>query len=226
MDLALVSAVELLGLADEDVVPLAAQMADAAPWLTTDALVARVKTLHDDYQRRPTRPGLVSFIAQALVLLIAHPRTTALRQSPERTRPIVLSTEDFAAFRLGRLRAVTFRVELYEEPREGDVLRLLESGETGRTGRDALAEVLYVTQLGGLYVVSVRPWRGAGTTSFEAALLQDRRDALREVALGLKLLRASCASDTHMERVCEATLRTLDRAMTLTLTTQEAIAAE
>ena len=63
------------------------------------------------------------------------------------------------------------------------MLRLFESGETGRTGRDALAEVLYVTQFGGLYVVSVRPWRGAGTTSFEAALLQDRRDALREVAL-------------------------------------------
>ena len=37
-------------------------------------VVARVKTLHDDYQRRPSRFGLVSFIAQALVL---HHRASA-----------------------------------------------------------------------------------------------------------------------------------------------------
>lgn len=226
MDLSLVSAVELLGLVDEDVIPLAAELADVSRSASVQVLAHRVSMVHDAYLRGPDRTALVSLIAQALVLLVAHPRTVQLRQLPARTRPLVLTGEDFAAFRLGRLRAVTFRLELYEEPREGDVLRLLESSETGRTGRDALAEVLYVTQSGGLYVVSVRPWRGAGTASFEAALLQDRRDALREVADGLERLRVMCTNDTYAERVCEATLRTLDRAMTLTLTTQEAIAAE
>lgn len=225
MDLALVSAVELLGLADEDVIPLAAEMADAHANASMSVLVERVQMLHDVHARHPDRDSLVSLIAMALVLLVAHPRTVQLRQSPTRTRPVVLTAEDFAAFRLGRLRAVTFRTELYEEPREGDVLRLLESGDNGKTGRDALAEVLYVMQHGTLYVVSVRPWRGAGTASFEAALLQDRRDALCEVARGLKTL-GRAAMTLQMERVHEATTRSLERAMTLTITTQEAVAAE
>lgn len=226
MDLSLVSAVELLGLADEDVIPLAAELADASSAASVQALAHRVSMLHDVYQRSPDRSALVSLIAQALVLLVVHPRTVQLRQSPARTRPVVLTEEDFAAFRLGRLRAVTFRLELYEEPREGDVLRLLESGQNGRTGRDALAEVLYVVKHDGLYVVSVRPWRGAGTASFEAALLQDRRDALREVADGLRKLRMTCVDGTWASRMHEATLRSLERAMTITITTQEALAAE
>lgn len=71
----------------------------------------------------------------------------------------------------------------------------------------------------------MRPWRGAGTDSFEAALLQDRRDALCEVASGLATLTKVCPSGTWEGRVREAALRSLDRAMMLSITANDARAA-
>lgn len=195
MDTSLCDANDLLALLDEEVLPLAAEMAASSAHLDVSSLRERLRSLHAIYHRTsPTggssRTTLVDVIASATVLLAAVPRDVRLAQQPSDTRAVDLSEDDFRSFRLGRLRHATFRLGVYRVPKLCDVVRLLEVGPGGWTGRDVLAEVLHVSDLlaGGesLYVVSLRPWRGAGTASFEEAHLRERRTALLTVRAALE----------------------------------------
>lgn len=236
MELSVVQAADLLALADEEIVPLAAEMArELAPYeqLDTTALVERLTA---GYQKMRevgsdgSRNALVHLLAGALMTLSIAPRDTVLRQRTERTRPISVTEEEFMAFRTGRLRHVSFCRDTFDAPSQGDVVRLLETNDRGWTGRDTFAEVLYVTivvedERNPLYVVSLRPWRGAGTGSFDAAHCHERAALLREALSSVETLYGSTTGmDKQRVRVAANAIR---KAITIfTSTVHPAIAAE
>lgn len=219
MDLSLITAADLLALADEEVVPLAAEMArDMGHYqLDTDALIERLASGYAKVRETKVgnpRDALVHLLAGALMVLSTSPRERRLWQKPEKTRTVSVPQADFLAFRVGRLRHVTFRLGTYYEPTEGDVLRLLETNNGVWTGRDALAEVLYVTSLHGedgqSFVVSVRPWRGAGTESFEETLLRERERMLDDaLTLVESLYENANGTEKYRVRVAANAIRTL-----------------
>lgn len=223
MRLASVGAPELLALVDEEVVPLASEFAHSFRLLSEDKLVEQVRILAGDMRDVHDRQGALRILAaSALTALAAIPGTTVLYQTPSSTRPIRLSTEDFAAFRLGKFRAALVSTDVYGEPREGDVVRLLEKGSAGLTGRDALAEVVYVSPgpAGSepSYLLSLRPWRGAGTDSAAQAVLDDRQRFIEDVLRGLGELRDALDGDDERireRRMVDAMRVTLTRALAL-----------
>lgn len=202
MRLATVGAPELLALVDEDVVPLAADFAHAFRHMSEDRIYEQVHAFVADMECMTHRQeGLRALAAAALTALAAIPGTTVLYQTPASTRGIRLSPADFTAFRLGKLRHALVAEDVYGKPAEGDVVRMLEKSGTCLTGRDALAEVLYVSPgppgAGVSYLLSLRPWRGAGTDSAAQALLDDRRRHVETTLDGLVDLHDLLTDDPH-----------------------------
>jgi hypothetical protein len=217
-DLSLITATDLLALADEEVVPLAAEMArDMAHYdVDAKALIERLAAGYATIREVKVgneRDALVHLLAGALMVLSIAKRERRLYQTPDKTRPVKLPREDFLAFRVGRLRHVSFRLGTYHEPHEGDVLRLLETNDGVWTGRDALAEVLHVTLPtdgdNPLFVASVRPWRGVGTESAEEALRAERERYLQDALTSIEALYESKGTDTYRVRVAANAIRTL-----------------
>lgn len=232
MDLALLSAVELLALADEEVVPLAAEMAHAFSARGETALREIVTANYAAYQGtdKGGRLELLGLAASALVAMGAARRDVRLCQLPAATRVVRLPRQDFAAFRLGALRHVVFGLGTYDAPRPYAVLRLLEMDGGRSTGREALAEVTFVSEHPGeghttTFVVSVKPWRGAGTQSSDEAVMLERRAALDDLEAVLLKLDAACPEGTAKGRLRAAALRLLSRVRDMTLV-EEPIAAE
>ncbi len=221
MKLKQVGAPELAAIADEEVVPLAAEIAHAYRLFDEAALVEQVVDLARNVGHiENKREALAMLTAAGLASLAGLPGQTVLYQTPANTRPIRVSCEDFIAFRFGRLRSAIFTAETYGVPRAGDVVRILEKIEDHLTGRDAFAEILHVTTgntAGGdpYYLVSIRPWRGAGTDSAAQAVLDERRRLLEQVMVGMGQLREAFDPFSR-ETVClNAMLRSLARAMAL-----------
>jgi hypothetical protein len=231
MDLALLSAVELLAISDEEVVPLASEMAQVFASRGEGALRAVVLANHRCYQLAggDGREELVRLTASSLVALAAARPALKLRQLPSRTRVVRVDRRDLAAFRLGALRHVAFSIGLYDVPRAYDVVRLVELDGDKLTGADVLAEITYVTQhpgdVGTTYVASVRPWRGAGTDGGEEAFLRGRRQALDELEELLLRLASVCQDGTVKGRLRGAALRVLERVRAATVV-DEPVAAE
>lgn len=183
MDLRSFTAVELGALSDQEVVPLAAELASDYGNQSLEGLVDIVNRLHEGFRRshdlnRGMRSSLLHLTATLLTVLAVGPRDVALSQVPAHTRSVRVSKVAFRRFQLGQKRAVAFKKETFTSPVEGDVLRLLEVSEQKWTGRDAFAEVLDVEMEGHFFLTSVRPWRGAGTASAEQAIVDQRRESL------------------------------------------------
>jgi hypothetical protein len=221
-----IGAPELSAVADEDVVPLAAELAHSMRHMDHEGLVEQVTNLFERFARAPGREkrnALRSLVAASLAVLAALPGTTVLYQAPDRTRPIRISGEDYDSFRFGRLRHVVFPKGMYDDPEEGDVLQLLERKETGLTGRDALVEVLCVTRGTTprgepFFIASIRPWRGAGTDSAAQAVLSERHGILSDSVASLRRLAGvvgpKALSQEH-ERVVSSVAVALEMALGL-----------
>lgn len=233
MDLALLSASELLALADEEVVPLAAEMAQALVSREDAALRGAVAANFRMYQTTTGTGGrmeLLALAASVLVAMGAARRDVRLCQVPAATRVVRLTREDFGAFRLGALRHVVFGLGTYDAPRLYGVLRLVEIDGGRATGREALAEVTFVSEHPGedhttTFVVSVKPWRGAGTQSSDEAVARERRAALDDLEAVLLKLDESCPEWTTKGRLRGAALRLLSRVRGMVVV-EEPIAAE
>ena len=233
MDLALLSASELLALADEEVVPLAAEMAQACASRDDAGLRGAVAASFRVYQATTGTAGrseLLALAASVLVAMGAARRDVRLCQLPAATRVVRLSRTDFAAFRLGALRHVVFGLGTYSRPRTYEVLRLVESEGRRLTGCEALAEVTFVTEHPGeehtpTFVVSVKPWRGAGTQSSDEAFALERRAAMDDLEAVLLKLDASCPVWNERGRLRALALRLLAKVRGMTVV-EEPIAAE
>jgi hypothetical protein len=193
MLLSLLGAPELSSVCDEDVVPLAAEMAHTLRHLDPAKLPDHVAFMARQFEEGvgDRREVLRTLVAVALAVLAGMPGTTALYQAPEKTRPVRVSDTEYEAFRRGRLRHVVFTRGTYEAPAEGDVLQLLERRASGLTRRCALAEVLFASEGRSAngeryYIVSVRPWRGAGTDSAAQLVLSERARILEDAAARLR----------------------------------------
>lgn len=181
MDLTTVRAPHLAQLADEEVVPLAADLARDLSSLDSTGQHQMLGRLFEVYQHshHTRRQTLLQLLAVGLAMLASLPRTARLSQTPANTRVTYLTVRAYASFLDGRRRHLVFQLGTWSPPREGEVVRVLERGPngTGSSGHETFAEVLDVSECEGQsYVVSVRPWRGAGTESAE----QGREDARRE----------------------------------------------
>jgi hypothetical protein len=209
MRLSTIGAPELLALADEEVVPMAADLAYSFRSMREEDLAEQVRDLALGLRGASDAQGTFRVLAAAaLTALAAVPGTTVLYQTPSSTRPVRLDSTDFEAFRYGRLRHAVLQEGTYGAPRDGDVVALLERRDGRLTGRDALAEVLHVTAVpaekGAFYVVSLRPWRGAGTDSAAQVVLDERRRLIEEVIRGLQKLRPLMPSETPAGRMVDA----------------------
>lgn len=215
MDLRTLTAIELGALAEEEVVPLAADLAPGFGDHTAADLRLIIARLHDGYQKsgaenRSVRTSLLQLLATLLAALAAGPRDTVLCQRQSNTRPVRLREYDFARFLIGRKRHVSFERGMWPTPHEGDVLRLLEVRGGKWTDRDVYAEITDLDQEGDLFIASVRPWRGAGTESLEQALVNARKKAIDDAADALCELLQKCGHGTVEARYARAALERVE----------------
>lgn len=210
MLLSTVGAPELAAIADEEVVPLAAGMAYALRNEDPSSLPARIVDMARSLELAvDKREALCILLAAGLAAIAAIPGETHLFQAPVDTRPVRLPEDEFQAFRHGLLRHAVFQQETYPAPRRGHVVRLIEKNAAGLTGRDAFAEVLYVSTGASsngksYYVVSLRPWRGAGTDAAAQAVLAGRVDIIEQVIAAVQKLQTSYRIDDREGRVLVA----------------------
>ena len=229
MDLANISVAEIVAVADEEVAPLAAELArilaarGAEPRETIPTYYRAVAMAAGDANRRE----LLQLAAAVLLALSTAKRVTTLVQRSE-LRTVRLPREQFNAFRLGALRHLVFSKGLYDAPKIGNVIRILETDMGRASGVEALAEVTYalshVDDMGVTYSVSVRPWRGAGTEGEEIAFMRKRASAILDLEAVLIAL-VEATPGTQQGKLRAAALRVLDHFRELTIV-QPAMAAE
>lgn len=218
MKLSSLGAPELSALMDEQVIPMACQLAYTFRHQDPDTLARQVAEMADGLaDAKDKSDPLLFLVAAGLVALAAIPGGPVLFQAPDDTRSVRVSEDEYKAFREGQLRHVVVRGGTFNPPRTAEVIVLLERGAAGLTGRDALAEALYVSTAGvdrerkPLYVVSVRPWRGLGTDGPAQMVLDERQNLIREVAVAAAKLHGSPALGELERKVLAAMVRTLQR---------------
>ena len=229
MDLSTVRAPHLAQLADEEVVPLAADLARDLADLDSTGQHQMLGRLFEVYQHshHTRRQTLLQLLGAGLAILAALPRTARLAQTPAHTRVTYLTVRAYAAFMEGRRRHLVFQLGTWSTPREGDVVRVLERGPngTGSSGHETFAEILDVSECEGQsYVVSVRPWRGAGTESAEQGREDARREALSVAVDAVERLTAVLQQGTTGSRL--ANIANAALAKLVSVDTPQAIAAE
>lgn len=249
MDLNLVGAPELLALADEELVPCATQYAHEFSNRSEDELSELMVRLFELHRNAATATNKFTYprhtLAQALgagmALYASLRRDIPLHQPQAKTRMIRLREVDFQAVRQGRKRHVLFDPDVFGEPKEGDVIRLLElNREKKWTGRDLYVEILYISMPEDgsafrMYVASIRPWRGAGTESAEQAELAARHEALQVAQTAAEKLSAMLETEQphgldgrkNERRMVRVFLRAIEQLVALSLPpAQVAVAAE
>lgn len=246
MDADLVGVPELGALADEDIVLRAAQFLRDFGGLSQEELVRQLEIRFELYRYAVVdtkfgfpRSAVGELAGAALALFAVTKRDIPLQQHPQKTRVVRLPEREYQAFVVGRKRHVAFRRGVFSEPHEGDVLRLLEIRDGRWTARETLAEVLHVStgetiSHDRVYIVSIRPWRGAGTASAEEAELSARRESLavaqeatEKLSRMLETERPHGLNGRELERrMARIILRALDKLVTLTLPMAQPMAAE